>query len=744
MNIHKLSKFGRVLIYVSLFIPLFMVPGTIWEYVFVRSIIFYCLSAALILSALVYLYKNKHGIDFKVGALFWLLSVFVAVRIVSGFWGVDSHKSFWGSMARMDGNLGYIMLFAWLVAALVFLDSGEKWHRVFKTSSVAALIVAAFAIVQAFFPEDWGAFAGKGATSFWNHRLAGSLGNSIFLAGYLLPHIFICLYLAVGEARKKKFFWLASALFLCVIMFLTQTRGAIISFIIAASAAGILAGVLFLKKKKGGLFRAALFGAPFVAAIGIIAFGTGFLSRMKGIFLLGSGTAATRLLMWKIGLAGWIARPVLGWGPENYSYIFSKFYNPELLKFSFYETWADKPHNQFIEILGTSGVLGFALYLAVFIFAAYVLLKMAFRSQSAREFLPPVLFFGAILGFLGHIFFAFDTPELRLVLFMIFGYVIFSASHIFGNAKKLSAGFVRGIAVILSAAAVFSLGGMGIKTIQAARYTSGANENLINNAFFTSQQYFAKLKSLNTPYINDSWEYLSDTVLKADAIGRIPRTNLGAILPIVADGMARAAGGNAISFSYHYRVAQMYNLVGTYIDGAYLDKALTEANTAENISPKRQVAGILLGQIYYEKKDLPKAIATMEKIVQDDPGVGEPYWFLGILYDAAGNYQKSYAYTSTAVDKGRGLRDINEKSLYATILGRMKDYARMAPVYESLTQDQPENAGWWANLAATYLELKRYDEARKAARQAIFLSPPFGDEGANFLKKVDKAEAAGK
>ena len=77
-------------------------------------------------------------------------------------------------------------------------------------------------------------------------------------------------------------------------------------------------------------------------------------------FSLSETTAQTRILAWQTALKGFGDRPILGAGPENFNYIFNAHYNPSFLKFGgggFGETWFDKPHNAFLEILTETGVI---------------------------------------------------------------------------------------------------------------------------------------------------------------------------------------------------------------------------------------------------------------------------------------------------------------------------------------------------------------------------------------------------
>ncbi len=743
MSISKLSKTGKFLIYLTLFLPLAIVPFTIWEFVFIRNIIFYAFTAALLVLSIFYL-KKKNSANFASSPLFWAILAFIGVRILSGIFGVDPGNSFFGSESRMDGNLGYAMLLGWLMAVLLFFDSKEWWNKLFKISSIVALISSLFAIIQAFFLQGGYFLSGKDPlNSFWIYRLIGTLGNPIFFAGYILPHIFLSAFLALKETDKKyKYFWIVLSVFFVLTVLLTRTRGAIISLFATSVFLAIIGGAHLLKNNKKLFAKSAMLGLPVLILVALV---SKFVlwTRLASIFLL-SDTAATRLLLWKVGFIGFLDKWLFGWGPENYSYIFSKFYNPMSLKYSFYETWGDKPHNQFVEILSTTGILGFIAFVAIIFLASHSLwrlMKAESFNKLRTSFLPYLLISGGIISYTIHIFFAFDTLESRMIFFLLLGFIIFSQTASLNISGKILVSTAKKIFWCLLLITAVSFYFIGAKTIKAAHYANLASEGLANNEYGRATAYFEKLKGIDGPYQSENWEILSDVVLKSDAAGRIPLSVIRQLLPAVIHGLGEAAKANPENFSYHFRLGQMYNLAGTYIDRKYLDNSVEELLSAKKISPKRQVVDLALAQVYYAKRDTESAIKLLEDLVKANENISpEPYWYLGLFYDADGQFDKSYAYMSTAVDKGYNFKGLNEEVLYVGVLGRQKDYARMAPVYESIVAKQGDNPAWWANLATVYLELKRYEDARKAARQAIFLDPKFGDEGKNFLKKVDKAE----
>jgi O-antigen ligase len=72
-------------------------------------------------------------------------------------------------------------------------------------------------------------------------------------------------------------------------------------------------------------------------------------------------TFQTRLLLWKQALIITKERPILGWGPENFSPAFEKHYLPQ------FEVWFDRAHNIFLDYLAQTGILGLLSYLSIFV-----------------------------------------------------------------------------------------------------------------------------------------------------------------------------------------------------------------------------------------------------------------------------------------------------------------------------------------------------------------------------------------
>ena len=123
-----------------------------------------------------------------------------------------------------------------------------------------------------------------------------------------------------------------------------------------------------------------------------------------------------------IGLEAFAERPILGWGPENYTIAYDRHVSAETAS-SVAESF-DQAHNKLIEEFTTKGTLGFVSYSAIWVLLTAVLFRRA-RRQSATEQPLTVLIGGAAAGYFIQNLFLFDTPGTVVWFLLLFGYAGF-------------------------------------------------------------------------------------------------------------------------------------------------------------------------------------------------------------------------------------------------------------------------------------------------------------------------------
>ena len=161
----------------------------------------------------------------------------------------------------------------------------------------------------------------------------------------------------------------------------TFTRSAWIGAVVG------LAVVLALRRGRFRVVPVVAFAALLVIAFGALAWFvaarpasvpggvSNVYARIVSIADLSSGTAALRLAVWKDTLPLIAARPILGYGPDNFGLVYPQFQTANRNAV----LW-DKPHEEALGVLATQGVVGFVAYL--WILVAFVRAFWAGRHQG--------------------------------------------------------------------------------------------------------------------------------------------------------------------------------------------------------------------------------------------------------------------------------------------------------------------------------------------------------------------------
>ena len=258
--------------------------------------------------------------------IFWLLAALFIIYLLATVFSLDPNFSFWGSPYRSGGFLNFA--FYIIFAILAFLIIRQKdWQKVWDFALVIGILVSIIAIFQQF------GLISKIFIPF-EARPPSTVGGPIFLAIYLLLLSFLTLSFGLKQAGLKKlFYFLSFLLFIFVIVFITQTRAAFIGLVI-----GFLwfffaypKKLILFKVLAGVLLILGVFGLYFLKSHPEVYSTQGDIVRytINRILSIPQGDES-RISAWKVSLEAIEDRSILGYGPENFSIGFDKYYNPSL------------------------------------------------------------------------------------------------------------------------------------------------------------------------------------------------------------------------------------------------------------------------------------------------------------------------------------------------------------------------------------------------------------------------------
>jgi O-antigen ligase len=258
----------------------------------------------------------------------WVLAAvgaFIVAITIADFHGVNPYRSFWSNYERMEGLITHLHLFLYFVIAGSVIATEELWNWFWRTSLGVSVIVAIYAFSQ---------LSGKEAIHQSSTRLDATFGNSAYLAVYALFNIFLAGFLYLRSDRKSGMQWVYPiiAVLNFIVLFYTQTRGTLLGLVGGSFLAMVL--VAILGKEHPRLKRYSRFAiVAVVVAVGLfISFrnstfiqNSPTLQRMASISI-GDSTTNSRFMIWNMSWQGFKEHPILGWGQENFLYVFSKSY----------------------------------------------------------------------------------------------------------------------------------------------------------------------------------------------------------------------------------------------------------------------------------------------------------------------------------------------------------------------------------------------------------------------------------
>jgi O-antigen ligase len=377
------------------------------------------------------------------------VTAFAAIFELAVIFSYDFQAAFWSNYERGEGGFQMLHYYLFFLLLVLIFTNEKDWKNLFRFSLVSAGGMILYGIAGNFSqPGFIGPYAGTTPPTGWWHQLVdgrfeGTLGNPAYVDPYLMFSMFFTAYLWISSKLAGKLTALKSwgyAALLAVFLFffvLGQTRGAFLGLI--AGAFVLVLYLIFSSKGKTRKWGAVALGVFIILGLGLYAVrNSSFVQNLpEGRLLqisLSDSTAQTRFWVWGEAWQGFLERPVLGWGPENFTPVFDKFFNP-----NFYvpgqntETWFDRAHSVFFDYLSETGALGLLSYLAIFVVLYWEFFRSAHKHAVSQ--LQKGLIMALPIAYLVQGIAIFDVFPMYISLFTFFGF----ASYYFSAHKKAQA-----------------------------------------------------------------------------------------------------------------------------------------------------------------------------------------------------------------------------------------------------------------------------------------------------------------
>ncbi|MBI4085827.1 MAG: O-antigen ligase family protein [Candidatus Liptonbacteria bacterium] len=328
--------------------------------------------------------------------LFLAVSLFFIFFMLATVFAFDSHAAFWSNYERGEGGFQMLHYYGFFFLAVLLFDRKKDWQWMFWASLAAGIGMIFYGIAAAIdFTPMWrnllrpgqapplnfiGPYFPGGAPIketlierlFASSRFQGSLGNPAYVAPYLMFSLFYLAWLWVSEHRRtllKNISYGVLAAFFSVFFLASQTRGAFVGLV---AAIFVFLAILVMKNQVWRKWLILLI-AVLAMLLGTLIYyrQNDFVKKLPASRLfditLNNQTFQTRLWTWNSAWQGFKDRPILGWGPENFSAVFDKYFDPRhFVPGQPSETWFDYAHSAIFDYLSETGILGLLSYLAIF------------------------------------------------------------------------------------------------------------------------------------------------------------------------------------------------------------------------------------------------------------------------------------------------------------------------------------------------------------------------------------------
>ncbi len=667
----------------------------------------------------------------KMSPIFWAMTATILVLILSTIFGANSYRSFWSNYERMEGLIGHLHLFVYFVILGSVFKSEIDWMRFFMSSLAVSAITSIYGYLQ---------FSGLLEIHQSSDRLDATLGNSTYLAIFLIFNIFLAAYYYFKTDQVWLKWLMASVMVLEIpIVFLTATRGAILGLL---GGAVFLAIIIFISDKSK-LLRRTAFG---IAGVVILVVGlfvalrnTSFvnnnyvLKRFADISF-GEQTVKSRVTIWGMALEGFKERPLLGWGPENFNLVFNKYYKPELWP---QEPWFDRSHNVVFDWLISGGILGLVSYLSIFGTALYVLWKKKINNVGSgfKSLLEPAIFTALFGAYFFHNFFVFDNLTSYFLFFSVLAFLhwrhvsnMTGANNVpvSGMIPKSKAPLGYVLSVISTAIIIFIIYFVNIKPLLASRNLlntlKGMSVSSQNTDLILSD--FDSILSLGTFGNMEAREQLSSYANNIVATNLPNDTKLKVINKAISE-MEKQVQSDPEDTREFLFLSALYAREGRAQD------ALNAANKALEFSPKKQQVYFLIADLYISAGQNQQALDVLQKAYDLDPSYAEAAKNLAL--GAIINNDEAYA--EKILQKAFGKIIIADQNLL-TAYARVGNFKKVRDIWLLFIKNEPQNAQYHVNLAATDMRLNDRQGAIAELQKAIELNPDFKAQGQQFIDDI--------
>ncbi|MCK4744744.1 O-antigen ligase family protein [Candidatus Parcubacteria bacterium] len=692
----------------ALFMPLLVSSKFLFPFIFPKIIAFRIIIEVVLFFYLLLILAKPSYLP-KLSKAGWMLAAYIAIIFISSIFGADFYNSFWSNVERSDGLLTIIHFFIFFLIVTSVFKRSKDWLLLLNVAVIASVLVCVTALVEYFGVKNR-FFINPQST-----RLSGSLGNSAFLAGYMLFNIIFASILLFYQKHKFRIFYFIPMLFYCFILYNTQTRGAILSFVF-----GIFLFLLFNIFNKKSRFRKYSLAALVIMIISIIFIfanknssfvqNTTAIKRIASISLKDT-TTETRMLNWKIGWQGWKDKPVFGWGYENFNIVFNKYFPPQFIKGPSSELWFDRAHNSVVDVAVASGTAGLLSYLALFITAFYMLWAK-FKSSGKYKNVYALMIIILVMYIMQNIF-VFDTPTTYLMFFLSFAFINYllifkEGDEILEENNIVHKNINPAIFIIIFLFISSSVYIFNIRPILANSTAIQALSSSRNSSVDFTLSKFKKSLDYDT-YQNAeiSQQLINFAKLVVQNSDKIPKDKSREVVEYTIESLNNIIDKHHLNVRHHYFLMMFYNSARKF-DANYSYRVLELGEEAIKLSPTRPHLYFQMAEAKIFQQKISEAIELYKKGLSFNDEPVYLHWPLLSAYIYSGEDEEAIAEFAKIKELGIDYNDI-------------PNLTNISKIYLSINKND-KAAEYYSEISKLYKKAGKTKEAEEYAKKAIELN----------------------
>jgi O-antigen ligase/tetratricopeptide (TPR) repeat protein len=647
-----------VLLAAAMLVPVITGSGFFFPYVAPRNLYFRAIVEIGTATLILVLCFGRQRLDLRGEPILWALVAFLMAATLSALFSPARVHSFFGDFERMGG------VWAWINLALFFLLlrtlRDEDWVWVLNCALAVSLFVSVRAIM-----EHAGAKAFADSTDTVIAPSVSTIGNSGLLAPYLLINIGLAAYLACTSVRLRLLYLAAMAVDLLGLIY-AENRSTLVGLTLGAIVGATIFATLSTTSRRKWI-------APSVAAaFALVLLGTsaivrsfptsGIARNVPGVVERLAVTSAagdeSRTMQWSAAIAAFRDRPLLGYGPENHHLAWSAHFDPGVTRTG--TDIFDRTHNQFLEVIATTGIVGTLAFLGIWLAICMTLVR-AYRVGRISAAAAAVLW----------------GLQVAYGVYLVFWFVDLNSTMLWIMVAALLASRGTVGPVVLEATSTdpqpaHARPAMAMATVFAliaALYAEGYTPLVANRALAridSSDRGIADALGDLELLSHSSARQTAHTPMVVATYMSSLRTRLGRMRadPTERSEMDRAFSESFATFAseihrdtlndrlYTHEAGLLMEAADFYRSPMYRQQAIDAFHKAIDLSPHRIDQWLGLATIYMKDGDYERALVVLTDAVKTDPAIGELRFRLAQAYIGAGQSDSALRMLQTSLRLG--------------------------------------------------------------------------------------------